>query len=169
MVRPLFLKERARVWYNECGPVDRQTEREADMLLKVFSVEESWWEYFKLPDQFRVGNKLASLELFDFSDEESLTGEKSGWVLRSVEPQAEDVVTAEMYGFDVLFTHPKRLKEFKKLRGAGKGKQEDPEPQVPCIFVTWFEGNELKGVGIVGTGYIINDNGKTIEKIQGGV
>ena len=137
------------------------------MLLKVFSSEASWWEYFKLPNQFRVGYKMASLELFNTppTKDDTVAEVKSGWVLRSNEPQEENQVTAEIYGFDVLFTHAKMLRDFETERAAGKHKAEDPEYQVLCRFVTWFEGNELKGVGIVGTGYIVNDNGKTIEKI----
>ncbi len=85
--------------------------------------------------------------------------------MRSNEPQVENEIMPEMYGFSVLFTHPKRLREFEDRRNTGKEKPEDPEPQVMCQFISWFDGIELKGVGIVGFGYIVNDNGKTIEKV----
>lgn len=126
------------------------------MLLKVFSSETQSWMYYELPKAFKVGYMWATQESVDVVD--SLNGQELAWMLRH-NPKGENEGGIALSGFDVLFTTQEELQRYKDRY------KEDQASGVSCRFVSWFDDGQLEGVGIFGNGYIVNDNGKTIEKV----
>jgi hypothetical protein len=128
------------------------------MLLKVFSAASQDWMYYKLPNSFKVGHRYASQEWLESSDALTGNGQKLDWVFRN-ELKKEDTPSVALCGFDVLFTTPESYEDYCARR------QEDISSHVFCKFVSWLEDGAIEGVGIMGYGYILNEDGKTIEKV----
>ena len=116
------------------------------MLLKVYSAETSTWMYYELPKTFKISYMNAQRSEF---------GEWGIWAIKDSRPDAVDMV----FNFDVLFSNGDTLFNFNIEH------KKDIERIVECRLVIWKDDGAFDGVGIVGTGYIVNDNGKTIERV----
>ena len=116
------------------------------MLLKVYSADTRSWMYYELPKAFKIFYMNAQRDEF---------GQWSIWAIKGSKADAVDV----KYDFDVLFSNGDTLFNFNIEH------KKDKERIAECRLVIWKDDGCFEGVGIVGTGYIVNDSGKTIERV----